>query len=193
MKPAEVLALSEDTAALRLAEDEAARWYNERLPENVCECPREVQTTAEYQHADIDSMLASAAELDIDPVKEPYLLWIPRMQVAMGLPQFWRRKILDGNVVYYSLQHDVVCRTHPGKQFWDRFVDRIRELAATVDRRSLGTNRLVKIRSRTVCAIPRRAHAGIRRNRQHFEKRSPQPGLHPALQFCSGAVCDPQR
>lgn len=121
------LQFEEDQEALDSAMKTAEIWYRSLLPENTLFCPKDIEETKAYQYANIDDILENAEELSINPNKEPYLLWIPRILCSIDLPPFWRVKPLGDYIFYYNIEHDIISQKHPGIDFFKEYTSNIKD------------------------------------------------------------------
>jgi hypothetical protein len=134
------LEFAEDTSMVERAITAATEWYRQLLPLKVYSCPRDIEKSEAYQYANIEEVLSRAEELRINPEKEPYLLWIPRMALCLPLPPFWRAKRVDELLYYYNLEYDVVTTTHPSSALLMDFTGDVRAMLIKQENMILGTD-----------------------------------------------------
>lgn len=52
--------------------------------------------------------------MGIDPIKEPHLLWLPKMNVLEALPPGWKeQELADGRIIYLNIEGGYHTEAHP--------------------------------------------------------------------------------
>ncbi len=154
--------LSEDDAKVREALAEAHKYYCTIVPENTYVCPSEIERTEAYQYAEVDRVLALAADYGIDVKTEPYLVWVARMALCLTLPPFWRRQPIGDQVLFYNMELDIMTSVDPTKEFVTGFLRSVRHKVAEQGLgfiRELSRKLAAKTCRNSICGTIRRALA----------------------------------
>ena len=98
-------------------------YYENSWSSSCVICPPEIEGLLAYRAATPLSLLQYCRHFGIDVLREPYLMWIARMAIALPLPEMWECcRNEEGDLHYRNVLTRATCSWHPGEPFVIRVV-----------------------------------------------------------------------